>query len=978
MLIAAASAVLYCVSFHMIEVTWLILQKSMMTELYVLTGLLGYLLYLRTGQNRWLIAIWVPGILGPMTRELPGALALVILILTVVSRRRDFKLALTSTVLSVHLLFPAFLPSLFMGTQLNLEPIVGMGMQRGLLIDGGLLSGLSKIHFDLPLRAALYFSPLAIIAMFGTVSVYCFGRKERLYRYAGISVLAVLLLSLLAIYFPDIPILPIIASMLFTLVVFVSGLRYGLFLPVLFIAPILPFLFIPVYDVWLRLPAIAFIIMALFWISELPGMIDNLSFNWSNRLGWLKSKSLPVALTSLLVLFSLPNLIMAESTFRNFIKTHEEMAQWAMAEMPEGSALVSNLRQTHDIEFLTNNATTAYYLTFSPDQLPPYGPMPGGAGKPLISLLNRLNMEPETPIYFLINERFGRDGFPELPLETMVPVKQFEINFKYLVLDPFQLLLPNGNVAGEGYAKFGGPTDLLFQSKFSTGLFMRTVQARFDVYRYTGDIDTLLLAYDILPAASGHSPRPWGDYKGFSITAGGETLYAYPRGEGPYDWRRVRDNTYPALMTGRTLQEVREAIDGYSHPGYAVPLVEYKGFRILGAQGKIYGIPQPEGRLPEADVCLKQIDEGKYFPVYIAGSIGGVTGAIDGNLYIGETTESLVLVEGGYKGFNIIANRGTLYAILQSDGAFDYERLIKGPYTTLLQGKTMEEVKEAVDNYFVKAMGTESLTEYKGFLLVSSEGTIYAFPKPDAPLEEIEFYLERIKVGEYYPVYTGITAREVINSIDQNPYIAYVPDSLILVEEGYKGFNIIANKGTLYAILQSDGAFDYTRLKNGPYTVVLEGRTLEEVKEAIDNYLSGTAGNAILPMEHKGFMFITIEGTIYGFPKPDTLLESVGVYFEHIKADKIYPVYTGETIEEVTDAIDSDPYVGGLGDTLVLVEEGYKEFNIIANKGTLYAILQSDGAFGYERLKNGPYTVLIEGRTVEEVKGKIDDYIAPK
>jgi len=837
-LIATASSVLYCVSFHMIEVTWLILQKSMMTEIYVLTGLLGYLLYLRTGQNRWLIAIWVPGILGPLTRELPGVLALVILILTIVSRRRDFKLALTATVLSVHLLFPAFLPSLFMGTKLNLEPIVGMSMQKGLLIQGGLLSGISNIHFDLALRSALYFSPLAIIALFIPISVYYFGCKERLYRYAGISVLAILLLSLLSIYFPDIPILPIIASALFTLVVFLSGLRYGLFLPVLFITPILPFLFIPVYDVWLRLPAIAFIILSLLWITELPRLVANLPDSWLRRLAWLKPNRLPVALISLLIIFSLPNLIMAESTFRNFIRTHEEMAAWAMAETPKGSALISNLRQTHDIDFLTDKTMTAYYLPFPTNQLPPYGPMPGGAGQPLINLLNRLQTEPETPIYFLINERFGTNGFPELPPGTLKPVKQFETNFKYLVLDPLQLLLPTGDVAGEGYAKFGGPTDLLFQSKMSTGLFMREVQTKFDVYQYIGDLDTLLLAYDTLPAASGHGPRPWGDYKGFTITADSETLYAYPRGEGPYDWRRVRDNMYPALMTCRTQQEVREAIDSYPHPRYPAHLVEYKGFRIIGAQGTIYAIPKPEGSLPEADICLGQINEGKYFPVYRGGSIGEVTGAIDGNPYIGEAPESLALVEEGYKGFNIIANKGTLYAILQSDGAFDYERLKNGPYTVLLQGRTLEEVKEAIDNYTTWSSGVITLEDYKGFILITVDGNIYGFPRPDKPPLLFSEYLEHIEAGDYYPIYTGTTTQEVINAIDSNPYIGGHGTALILVEEDYEGFNIIANKGTLYAILQTDGRFGYKRLKNGPYTVLLQGKTLEEVKKAIDNYVT--------------------------------------------------------------------------------------------------------------------------------------------
>ena len=258
---------------------------------------------------------------------------------------------------------------------------------------------------------------------------------------------------------------------------------------------------------------------------------------------------------------------------------------------------------------------------------------------------------------------------------------------------------------------------------------------------------------------------------------------------------------------------------------------------------------------------------------------------------------------------------------------------------------------------------------YKGFTIIGAYGTIYGFPKPHKGMADAKVYLKQIEAGEYYPVYTGKTVEEVINAIDSDSYVGE-GGTLILAEEGYQGFNIIANRGTLYAILQSDGAFDYERLTNGPYTTLIQGRTVEEVKNIIDDYVT-----RIIVKDHKGFMLINADGTIYGFPKPDTPLESIEVYFEYIKADKIYPVYTGKTVEEVTGAIDSDPYVGGSGDTLVFVEEGYKGFNIIANKGTLYAILQADGRFGYERLKSGPYTVLVEGRTLAEVKQAIDDYL---
>jgi hypothetical protein len=125
---------------------------------------------------------------------------------------------------------------------------------------------------------------------------------------------------------------------------------------------------------------------------------------------------------------------------------------------------------------------------------------------------------------------------------------------------------------------------------------------------------------------------------------------------------------------------------------------------------------------------------------------------------------------------------------------------------------------------------------YRGFTVISAYGNNYGFPRPDGPLEAAEVYLRGITDGDYFPVYTGKTVSEVADAIDSNPYIGPFAETLIMVEAGYKGFDILANRGTLYAVLQAEGKFDYQRLKNGPYAVLLSGRTLEEVKNKIDNY----------------------------------------------------------------------------------------------------------------------------------------------
>ena len=64
-----------------------------------------------------------------------------------------------------------------------------------------------------------------------------------------------------------------------------------------------------------------------------------------------------------------------------------------------------------------------------------------------------------------------------------------------------------------------------------------------------------------------------------------------------------------------------------------------------------------------------------------------------------------------------------------------------------------------------------------------------------------------------------------------------------LAAEGIKGFNIIKLSGVdqddkYCAILQSDGPFSCQKVANSEYTVVLDGKSIREVKRAIKNYVA--------------------------------------------------------------------------------------------------------------------------------------------
>ncbi len=88
------------------------------------------------------------------------------------------------------------------------------------------------------------------------------------------------------------------------------------------------------------------------------------------------------------------------------------------------------------------------------------------------------------------------------------------------------------------------------------------------------------------------------------------------------------------------------------------------------------------------------------------------------------------------------------------------------------------------------------------------------------------------------------SAETSVSDTDSNqiPYGSYHP---ALIAENVKGFNIIKlsalqQDDKYFAILQTDGPFSYEKVINTEYTVVIDGKSVGEVKQAIKNYVDKT------------------------------------------------------------------------------------------------------------------------------------------
>jgi len=122
---------------------------------------------------------------------------------------------------------------------------------------------------------------------------------------------------------------------------------------------------------------------------------------------------------------------------------------------------------------------------------------------------------------------------------------------------------------------------------------------------------------------------------------------------------------------------------------------------------------------------------------------------------------------------------------------------------------------------------------YKGFNIVESDGKYFAILQAEGA-----FDLNKAESGGYSEMVVAENVDEVLDKIDENPnlrnydYDFYVPT---LVEEGYKGFNIVQYAGRLYGIPQGEGAFDPVLIKaKKGYSRLFEGTQVKEVKAQID------------------------------------------------------------------------------------------------------------------------------------------------
>ena len=133
---------------------------------------------------------------------------------------------------------------------------------------------------------------------------------------------------------------------------------------------------------------------------------------------------------------------------------------------------------------------------------------------------------------------------------------------------------------------------------------------------------------------------------------------------------------------------------------------DYRGFNILGLNGRFFAIPKSEGAFE-----LQKIENKLYSRSFVAGNYNEIFRQIDATLlekgdamhFDACASSSLrqikaaTLIEEGYRRYNIIGFEGRLYAIPQGEGSFEIARIRTSDYSRWFTGCSLESVKQQLD-----------------------------------------------------------------------------------------------------------------------------------------------------------------------------------------------------------------------------------------------------------------------------------------
>ncbi|MBN2138014.1 MAG: hypothetical protein JW720_09415 [Sedimentisphaerales bacterium] len=202
---------------------------------------------------------------------------------------------------------------------------------------------------------------------------------------------------------------------------------------------------------------------------------------------------------------------------------------------------------------------------------------------------------------------------------------------------------------------------------------------------------------------------------------------------------------------------------------------------------------------------------------YLAGNtLLEVKDAISSVIAESQPTDEPVLIEEGYERFNIMQYGKTYYGLSQNEGAFEPRKAKNREYKKCFSGNSIAVVKNAIS----AAMRTQANSidaarweprlvhdNYYGFNIIHFGDKYFGISQSQG-----EFDINRFHRNEYDHCYQTATADEIRNIIDKVIARSNTSREPILVEEDYRGYNIVLFGDKYYGVFRNGEAFDVSRI----------------------------------------------------------------------------------------------------------------------------------------------------------------------
>ena len=474
--VALLSTALFVTAMPVLTGAWIVVMGwQWVVTATILAGLLCYLQYKRQPRMRWLALILALALVGSWFREFSGLFVFIALANELLFEpRKSPALLAVLAVAGLHVMFPAFLPSLLFPAELQaiaLKPVYKLGPVGALSAGGSKLLDVNALRPDALYHFMIQFSPLLwLLAIGGFMAGACriapryfltpsWSRaiaqaSQNRWFHRGVCALFILsgIAAAFGVFSANYHPALVGGCFLFYLLITMSALPAAPLLTLYALFALLPFLKIYLHEVHLAYAIAPAAILLAMLVRSL----------WGERAARYGGPGLTMAK---IAFFGIVSLVLVDAALNVLGNTRavtavyegaSERAQWLRRHVPRGAIVVGNFIDLRDTLLYAPEYFQPYF-TIAPHWEPHHANTP----EAMLELIERESGR--TPIY-LLGAVFPRSadkyGYHHMHyLSTFAPdAKQrhrFTTRARYPYADPLKSLLP------DALTPYPGPPDLV-------------------------------------------------------------------------------------------------------------------------------------------------------------------------------------------------------------------------------------------------------------------------------------------------------------------------------------------------------------------------------------------------------------------------------------------------------------------------------------------------------------------------------------